>query len=664
MSYQVLARKWRPRTFHELVGQEHVQRALVNALDQGRLHHAYLFTGTRGVGKTTLARILAKCLNCTAGGRGDEGVTSTPCGECDSCLAIDEGRFVDLIEVDAASRTKVEDTRELLDNVQYAPTQGRYKVYLIDEVHMLSTSSFNALLKTLEEPPPHVKFLLATTDPQKLPPTVLSRCLQFTLKHMPPERIVEHLGAVLAAESVPFEERALWLLGRAAEGSMRDAMSLTDQAIAFGQGRVEHADVAAMLGTLDQHHVLALAEALADVDAARLLAEVASLAERAPDFAGVLDEVTGVLHRLAIAQMVPEALDNAQGDREALLALASRFTAEDVQLYYQIGIQGRGDMANAPDLRTALEMTLLRMLAFRPQGVPRPATTPLPLRGTPDNDGASPSGATPGGAAPGGDAPQGRAAGEASVSPAPAASAAPAPEAPPREPPSNQPPPSQPPAETVAPPPWVEATPAPSRSAEPLQAPPADSKPEPVDSRPEPEPAPPVESAPAATPPASAGDPAPLEPAEPIADEEPEPATLSNAVEGHFAHADWLAIFETLGLGGLTRNLAAGCVVEEDDGEQLRLRLDPTLSAMRAEVHIERMQQALSRHGVTRRLVVEEGEIPSGVETPRQQAERLAAQRHAKAVEALGSDPHVQKLQQAFGARLIESTVKPADGLH
>ncbi|WP_081945812.1 DNA polymerase III subunit gamma/tau [Halomonas salina] len=261
MSYQVLARKWRPRTFHELVGQEHVQRALVNALDQGRLHHAYLFTGTRGVGKTTLARILAKCLNCTAGGHGDEGVTSTPCGQCPSCEAIDDGRFVDLIEVDAASRTKVEDTRELLDNVQYAPTQGRYKVYLIDEVHMLSTSSFNALLKTLEEPPPHVKFLLATTDPQKLPPTVLSRCLQFTLKHMPPERIVGHLSKVLEAESVSFEESALWLLGKAAEGSMRDAMSLTDQAIAFGQGEVRHADVAAMLGTLDHRHVLALLEA-------------------------------------------------------------------------------------------------------------------------------------------------------------------------------------------------------------------------------------------------------------------------------------------------------------------------------------------------------------------------------------------------------------------
>lgn len=267
MSYQVLARKWRPRTFHELVGQEHVQRALVNALDQGRLHHAYLFTGTRGVGKTTLARILAKCLNCTAKGDGDEAVTSTPCGECDSCRAIDEGRFVDLIEVDAASRTKVEDTRELLDNVQYAPTQGRYKVYLIDEVHMLSTSSFNALLKTLEEPPPHVKFLLATTDPQKLPATVLSRCLQFTLKNMPPERIVDHLARVLEAEEVGFEESALWLLGKAADGSMRDAMSLTDQAIAFGQGQVRHLDVAAMLGTLDHRHVLALIEALAEVDA-------------------------------------------------------------------------------------------------------------------------------------------------------------------------------------------------------------------------------------------------------------------------------------------------------------------------------------------------------------------------------------------------------------
>ncbi|MCA1769659.1 MAG: DNA polymerase III subunit gamma/tau [Halomonas sp.] len=630
MSYQVLARKWRPRTFHELVGQEHVQRALVNALDQGRLHHAYLFTGTRGVGKTTLARILAKCLNCTSGGYGDEGITSTPCGECASCVAIDEGRFVDLIEVDAASRTKVEDTRELLDNVQYAPTQGRYKVYLIDEVHMLSTSSFNALLKTLEEPPPHVKFLLATTDPQKLPATVLSRCLQFTLKHMPPERIVGHLAKVLEAESVPFEESALWLLGRAAEGSMRDAMSLTDQAIAFGQGRVEHADVAAMLGTLDQRYVLALVEALADVDAARVLSELAALAERAPDFAGVLDELTAVLHRLAIAQMVPDALDNGHGDREALLGLAARFTAEDVQLYYQIGIQGRGDMEHAPDLRSALEMTLLRMLAFRPQGVPKPATTPLPLRDS--GQGAVTSHASQG--APGAfDAPS-------AAPPSGVLSAAMDAESTPEPRPDRQVASSSEPSTE---------DPEPTRSAEPRsEAPP------PWEALPETVGALAVESP-------GADDSASTELPEP--EPEPEHATAVPAPgsEGLFGHADWLACFESLGLGGLTRNLAANCVVEQDDGEVLRMRLDPSLSAMRADIHLERMRNALVGHGVTRHLIVEEGTLPEEVETPRQQAERLAAERHAKAVAALQRDPNIQKLQQAFGAQLVESTVKPAD---
>lgn len=636
MSYQVLARKWRPRTFHELVGQEHVQRALVNALDQGRLHHAYLFTGTRGVGKTTLARILAKCLNCTAAGQGDEGVTSTPCGECASCVAIDEGRFVDLIEVDAASRTKVEDTRELLDNVQYAPTQGRYKVYLIDEVHMLSTSSFNALLKTLEEPPPHVKFLLATTDPQKLPATVLSRCLQFTLKHMPPERIVGHLAKVLEAESVPFEESALWLLGRAAEGSMRDAMSLTDQAIAFGQGRVEHADVAAMLGTLDQRHVLAVVEALAEVDAARVLAEVAALAERAPDFAAVLDELTGVLHRLAIAQMVPDALDNGHGDREALLALAARFTAEDVQLYYQIGIQGRGDMEHAPDLRTALEMTLLRMLAFRPQGVPKPATTPLPLSGSgPSAPASSAPQAAPGASsAPPASAPS---------SVAPEASPAPRPEpAPEPEPSSVAPEPEVQEAPAGAPPPWEELPPEPAHEAE---------------SVPPPEPPRPAAEAAATEPPATSPAPAEDMPVE----DAPASSIPAPGLQGLFGHAEWLACFESLGLGGLTRNLAANCVVEHDDGQRLRLRLDPSLAAMRADIHIERIQQALAEHGVVRRLAVEEGALPEQIETPHQQAERLAAERHAEAVAALRRDPNVQKLEQAFGARLIESTVKPAE---
>lgn len=363
MSYQVLARKWRPKTFREMAGQNHVLKALVNALDHDRLHHAYLFTGTRGVGKTTIARILAKCLNC------EVGVSSEPCGQCNACVAISEGRFVDLLEVDAASRTKVEDTREILDNVQYMPTHGRYKVYLIDEVHMLSSSSFNALLKTLEEPPAHVKFLLATTDPQKLPATILSRCLQFNLKNLTPERIVDYLKTVLAHEMVHFDESSLWLLGRAADGSMRDALSLTDQAIAFGSGKLGEADVRQMLGTIDHNSVYRLIEALAASDGAALLAVVADLAEMGADFAGVISELLVVMHRLAVAQTVPDGLDNSLGDRAKIVELASKLAAEDVQFYYQIGLAGRRDMGLAPDPRAGLEMLLLRMLAFKPQGV-------------------------------------------------------------------------------------------------------------------------------------------------------------------------------------------------------------------------------------------------------------------------------------------------------
>ena len=391
MSYQVLARKYRPHNFRELVGQEHAARALINALDQDRLHHAYLFTGTRGVGKTTIARILAKCLNC------ETGVTSEPCGVCSICREIDEGRFVDLIEVDAASRTKVEDTRELLDNVQYAPTRGRYKVYLIDEVHMLSGHSFNALLKTLEEPPPHVKFLLATTDPQKLPITILSRCLQFALKSMSPERVIEHLTAVLQKEGVPFEESALWELGRAANGSMRDALSLTDQAIAFGNGKLTVADVRTMLGSMDRDLVFRVLEAVNAGDAAAVLAVCAQLVEQGVDFAGALSELVSALHRVALAQMLPEAVDNALGDRERLLALAQASTAEDVQLYYQVTLQGRRDLPWAADPRSGFEMTLLRMLAFRPlptgsattgvarTAVPRPVSPSLVARTAPQS---------------------------------------------------------------------------------------------------------------------------------------------------------------------------------------------------------------------------------------------------------------------------------------
>jgi len=367
----VLARKWRPRSFREMVGQGHVLKALINALDSQRLHHAYLFTGTRGVGKTTIARIMAKCLNC------EHGVSSTPCGECSICREIDEGRFVDLIEVDAASKTKVEDTRELLDNVQYMPSRGRYKVYLIDEVHMLSTSSFNALLKTLEEPPPHVKFLLATTDPQKLPPTVLSRCLQFSLKNMPPESIVGHLSHVLESENIPFEEQALWLLGRAADGSMRDAMSLTDQAVSFGEGKVIAEDVRAMLGTLDQGQVFTVVQALLSGDAQAMLLAIAELAEQGPDWQGVLAELLSALHRIAIAQVLPSAIDNGQGDKEQILQLAQAMPAEDAQFYYQVALMGRRDLPLSPDPRDGFEMVMLRMLAFRPASLPGAPSTPL-----------------------------------------------------------------------------------------------------------------------------------------------------------------------------------------------------------------------------------------------------------------------------------------------
>lgn len=360
MSYQVLARKWRPKSFREMVGQEHVLQALVNALDHDRLHHAYLFTGTRGVGKTTIARILAKCLNC------EQGVSSEPCGECSSCVEIAEGRSVDLMEIDAASRTKVEDTRELLENVQYAPTRSRYKVYLIDEVHMLSNSSFNALLKTLEEPPPHVKFLLATTDPQKLLPTVLSRCLQFNLKNMPPEQIVGHLKYVLDKEMVSFDDPALWLLGRAASGSMRDALSLTDQAIAFGSGKLSESDVRSMLGSVDLNFVYQLLESVAGQNPADLLSVVARMAEHAPDFIGAVDELISMIHRVALAQVVPDAIDNSWGDAERIAHLAGAITAEDAQLFYQVALNGKRDMAYVPDPRGGFEMLLLRMLAFRP----------------------------------------------------------------------------------------------------------------------------------------------------------------------------------------------------------------------------------------------------------------------------------------------------------
>ncbi|MGF1408729.1 DNA polymerase III subunit gamma/tau, partial [Klebsiella pneumoniae] len=362
MSYQVLARKWRPQTFADVVGQEHVLTALANGLSLGRIHHAYLFSGTRGVGKTSIARLLAKGLNC------ETGITATPCGVCDNCREIEQGRFVDLIEIDAASRTKVEDTRDLLDNVQYAPARGRFKVYLIDEVHMLSRHSFNALLKTLEEPPAHVKFLLATTDPQKLPVTILSRCLQFHLKALDVEQIRHQLEHILGEEQIAFEPRALQLLSRAADGSLRDALSLTDQAIASGEGQLTAASVSTMLGTLDDDQALSLIEALVAADGERVMASVNDAAARGVEWEALLVEMQSLLHRIAMVQLSPSALGADMAAVEVRMReLARTVPPGDVQLYYQTLLIGRKELPYAPDRRMGVEMTLLRALAFHPR---------------------------------------------------------------------------------------------------------------------------------------------------------------------------------------------------------------------------------------------------------------------------------------------------------
>mgnify|MGYP001196588193 CR=1 FL=1 len=360
MAYKVLARKWRPSNFSEMVGQEHVVKALTTALESERLHHAYLFTGTRGVGKTTVARLIAKSLNC------DIRVTDEPCGKCASCIEIAEGRSVDVLEVDAASRTKVEDTRDLLDNVQYAPTRSRFKIYLIDEVHMLSNHSFNALLKTLEEPPEHVKFLLATTDPQKLPATVLSRCLQFNLKNMVPQQIIDHLRRVLVEESVSFDDESLALLARGAEGSMRDALSLTDQAIAHGSGKLAADEVRQILGTVSRTKVFDLLDAIVVNDAQQALAVVEDIASHSPDYAATLDELASVLHQISLAHAVPGAVDSTLPEHDRLASLAKVMTVDDAHLWWQMSVAAKRELYLASDPRSGLDMAVLRMIAFRP----------------------------------------------------------------------------------------------------------------------------------------------------------------------------------------------------------------------------------------------------------------------------------------------------------
>ncbi len=394
MSYEALARKYRPRSFEDVVGQPHVVRALSNALESGRIHHAFLFTGTRGVGKTTLARILAKALNCDA-----KGMSAEPCGECSACVGIDEGRYMDLLEVDAASRTKVDDTRELLDNVQYAPTHGQYKVYLIDEVHMLTGHSFNALLKTLEEPPAHVKFLLATTDPQKLPVTVLSRCLQFNLRALDIGQIRDRLVKITDTEGVTADEQGLDLIARGGNGSMRDALSLLDQAIAYGDGQVGGASVRDMLGLIEDHFTVDILAALAANDAEAVMQQVSLLAERASDFLTATDDLLLALNEIAVHQQAPQALAKSGRDPARLADLAAKIPVEDVQLFYQVGLIAKRDIALAPDPRSGFEMMLLRMLAFKPATTEQTVVSTAGA-GVPASPGAVPPGAVPPDAGP------------------------------------------------------------------------------------------------------------------------------------------------------------------------------------------------------------------------------------------------------------------------
>ena len=657
MSYQVLARKWRPRSFKELVGQTHVLQALVNALDQDRLHHAYLFTGTRGVGKTTIARILAKCLNC------ETGVSSTPCGECAACCEIDEGRFVDLIEVDAASRTKVEDTRELLDNVQYAPTRGRYKVYLIDEVHMLSAHSFNALLKTLEEPPPHVKFLLATTDPQKLPVTILSRCLQFGLKNMTPERIVGHLENILGQESIPFDGPALWQLARAADGSMRDSLSLTDQAIAFGNGRVTEQEVSTMLGTIDQGQVMKMVKALSSGGAAEVLAAVASLAEHAPDYAAVLDDMLSMLHRIAIAQAVPEAVDNSQGDREQVLELAGHMLAEDVQLYYQVGLVGKRDLPLAPEPRGGFEMALLRMLAFRPEPVAiqtlqssnrevvAQSEASEPVVSSPDPEPEPVHVEQASNLKP--DATIHQIAGSASQLPPPVAD----------EPVSQIDVVQQPVSGVVDNPLPDDFAPAPAPQLEPelnsvVEVPP------PVDVYQD------AEEDDDVPPPVSTYEAYASELASKVATEpDPEPELLeaepvqSLAPEERVSLADldaqsWVPVFRSLPLGGVTRTIASHCEYVSHSAGRVDLRLDRGRSTLYNDTHRQRVEKALSDYfDQPLRLQVEIGQVHA--ETPAAWRERKIAERMAEARTSIFNDQHVQSLINQFSAVVIEDSIQP-----
>lgn len=607
MSYQVLARKWRPSNFSQVAGQSHVLQSLVNALDNERLHHAYLFTGTRGVGKTTLARILAKCLNC------EEGITSKPCESCNACMEINEGRFVDLIEVDAASRTKVDDTRELLDNVQYAPARGRFKVYLIDEVHMLSNHSFNALLKTLEEPPPHVKFLFATTDPQKLPVTILSRCLQFNLKNLSPELIEKYLVKVLDEEGINYDPEALWQIAAAARGSMRDALTLADQAISYCEGQINASAVVEMLGVPQHQQVIALLNAMADRDTQKVLTVVRDMAEQSPDYSNTLDSLLSAMHRLALAQVAPQAVDNSFGDRQDLLDLAARFSAEDIQLYYQIGSKGREELRLATDLRVAFEMLLLRMLVFSPRytdmGEADEAKSAQPV-----------SQAT--------EAAQSDAADESAAEPQKKKSLS-------SDSGAHDAQSLAPDATAEAPSTVAETHPDPS----PAVTPP--THPEPSVAKQKLQTASRVQSAAELI--GSAGQ-----------SENPEPVkTLAD-----MNHQEWLKVYFRLKASGIVANVLANTVWDSVDGTKVNFSLDEAQSAVYNVELNQRLEQVLSDY-FAQPVSVSVTVTSTETETPAALAQRLREEKHARMVNEFETDENVQRLMQRFSAKVATETIAP-----
>ncbi|MEA9784940.1 DNA polymerase III subunit gamma/tau [Xanthomonas campestris] len=652
MSYLVLARKWRPKRFAELVGQEHVVRALSNALDSGRVHHAFLFTGTRGVGKTTIARIFAKSLNC------ETGTSADPCGTCPACLDIDAGRYIDLLEIDAASNTGVDDVREVIENAQYMPSRGKFKVYLIDEVHMLSKAAFNALLKTLEEPPEHVKFLLATTDPQKLPVTVLSRCLQFNLKRLDEDQIQGQMTRILAAEEIESDPSAIVQLSKAADGSLRDGLSLLDQAIAYAGGALREDVVRTMLGTVDRTQVGAMLQALSDGDGAQLLKVVAALAEFSPDWSGVLEALAEALHRIQVQQLVPSVA--FVGDGIDPTGFAAQLRPEVVQLWYQMALNGRRDLYLAPSPRAGFEMAVLRMLAFRPAAA-------VPAGSGDDGRGASAGGhtrgtatgvqAAPAAAAP---APAATSAKAADVSPAPVVSAPPVAAAP--SPvvvlptPAAEPAPSAPPARTDDTPPWavddapVRAQAAPQGAtaevpaAVPLMAPEA-----------------------AMAPPATVADdaaPAAMDAVVHVAPPSaPAPVTPPAAAfdEGHIADAEqWLELVTRSGLNGPSRQLAANAAFIGHRDGVLRLALAPGFEYLNSDRSIANLAQALAPElGNTPRIVIETGS--ADVETLHERANRQKGERQSAAETAFMNDPNVQQLIQQQGARVVPDSIRPYD---